>query len=167
MATQIIRNTAGVITTGKFCLFGGSSKEKAISCDNATNEVEFSIAMNTVKFLELDESEREGKLIEILTTATFTHKGATLPLHELVTIDTITQGSEEDWSYDNLPEAFELLDSSLNWITTTIYEPQTFKFKFQDKFKGWVIFVTPEQYNESIVNKGIEFSFCLSPLSNV
>ena len=33
MVTQVIRDTEGVITTGKFCLFGGSKKQK-ISCDN-------------------------------------------------------------------------------------------------------------------------------------
>lgn len=168
MTTQVIRDTFGVITTGKFCLFGGSSKEKAISCDNATNEVKLSIAMNAAKFLELDESEREGKLFEIMRSATAIYKGSTLPFHQIEAIGTVThEGSEEDWSYDNLPEDFELLDSTLITTTTTIYEPQTFKFKFADEFEGWVIFVTPEQDNKSIVNNGIEMSFCLSPLSNV
>jgi hypothetical protein len=48
MPTQIIRNTEGVITTGKFCLFRGSkSKPQTISCDNAGSNFIYTIAYNT------------------------------------------------------------------------------------------------------------------------
>jgi hypothetical protein len=165
MTTQIIRDTTGVITTGRFCIFGGSKKQQ-ISCDNASTEMKFSLAINTAKLAELSQSEMESKLTEIMTTATFTHKGVTLPLHQFGTINTVTETSELDWVYDNLPEGFTLLNSQLNSISTNTFEPQTFEFKFKNEFNGWIIFVTPEQDNKSIINKGIELSFCLAPLSN-
>lgn len=167
MTTQIIRDTSGVITTGKFCLFGGS-KSKSISCDNATTDIQFSIAVNASKLTELTQQELDELAEGFISTATITHSGGISSFLDIYTLATVYVSDMDDWSYDQLPEGFVLLQPVLTSIENIIPTSQTFKFKFQDKFKGLAMFVTPEQGNQSIVNNGIEMSFCLAlqePLS--
>lgn len=164
MTTQIIRDTFGVITTGKFCLFGGSkSKPKQVSCDNATIDMQFSIAINASKLTELTQTEMDEFVEEFIYSATVTHSGGISPFPDFYTLETVYIFEMMDWSYDQLPEGFTLLQSMLTSISNITTTSQTFKFKIEDKFKGLAMFVTPEQGNPSIINNGIEMSFCLAP----
>lgn len=164
MTTQIIRDTEGVITSGKFCLFGGSkSKPKQVSCDNATRDMKFSIAINDSKLTELTQMELDEFVEEFIYSATVTHSGGILPFPDFYTLATVYIFEMMDWTYDQLPEGFILLQSMLTSIENTTDTSQTFRFKIEDKFKGLAMFVTPEQDNQSIVNNGIEMSFCLAP----
>lgn len=161
MTTQIIRDTDGVITIGKFCIFGGSkSKLQTISCDGAVDEVHYSIASHETmgEYFAIEEA---------LNTATVQVDNQIFSFSDFESgfSQSVETHTMIDWSYDDLPEGFNLINTILTNVYSMIPENQTLKFKFQDKFKGLIMFVTPEQHNKSIVNTGTEMSFCLSGFS--
>lgn len=155
MTTQIIRDTEGVIISGKFCLFGGSSKEKAISCVGAREYVEF--------FFETSLASSDTLFYEVLNSITVTENGVT---KNLVDFEDLSVEYITDVTYPT-SQGFVHLNTTLIELFNNTDITRTLKLKIDNEFKGFVMFANPEdQVNKSIVNKGMEMSFCLAPQLN-
>src|SRR5690606_35397323 len=101
MTTQIIRDTAGVITTGKFCIFGGSrpkqEEEVLISCFGAGSSIQFTMMFSTTAGSNMIE--------EAVTATTATVNGVTRQFEELLTDSSLFYIFEMDDEFP-VPEGF-------------------------------------------------------------
>jgi len=170
MTIQIIRNTEGVITSGKFCKFGSVKKSNVelptIFCDEASSEI---YLRNRSNYLDLGTIGTPPKM-DVYINDKIVLKNATQWLYGI------------DSEFDNISFefGFETYTDSSNrlYIVSTSYLDKPLKFRFVPTLDG--------EYGGNIVDKKLlildEFSgnnnsavydektgvitFCLLPLVN-
>lgn len=162
MTTVIVRKSDVENTLGKFCVFNGIKKKSSIiNCEGAINLVFFSIAGVSSP----DHENDEYFLGELLESLEFTINETTMNFADF----TLAYQSGDSIHLQSAETINPIVPNGYSWIAPFDFslqnktdDPIKMKISLPSMYKGKAIFVTTEPNNTSIINKGIEISFCLS-----
>lgn len=157
MATQIIRDTEGVITTGKFCLFRGSkSKPQTISCDNAGSNFIYTIAFNTAY---------NDQFMQAIQSIVVTIDGVSGGIDSISPDNSLNQYEMMDQVYPVPPNFVSTTPSVLLDLNNGESRTRRIQMYIPPEYRDVIAFVVPEQplQQNPAIKVGYGFvEFCLS-----
>ena len=155
MTTQIIRNTEGVIVTGKFCQIGSLRPQSKINCDNAGETFIYTLAMNPA---HNDQFEQAVQSIIV------TIDGVKGDISMINPDNGLDQRESTDQEYSVPPNFVPTTPSVLLVVTNNNSTTKRFKIFVPEQYRNVLAIVVPDQLNPTL-NTGDGFAeLCLAPV---
>lgn len=156
MTTQIIRNTEGVIVTGKFCQMGSLRPQSNFSCDNAGSEFLYTLAMNPAYNTQFEQAVK---------SIVVTIDGVSGGLESINPSNSLNQYEVTDQAYSVPPNFISSTPSVFLSVSNGESHTRRIKMYIPPEYRDVLVFVVPEQplQQNPAVNVGNGFvEFCLS-----
>lgn len=153
MPIQIIRDTYGFITTGNFCQVGSTRPKSSFTCDGATYDFVYTIAMNPTY---------NDQFMEAMQSIIVTIDGVEGGLETINPDNNLDQYEITDQSYTIPPNFISTTDSVLLNVRNTLTKTRRVRIYIPVEYRNVLVIVVPEQQNQAIVITNGSIEVCLN-----